>query len=64
MLKVLLLSFVGALVYTILTSGVGFLIAKSKKETDMIYYCKYCEKYSVAEGKIPSWVDFKSTYPR
>lgn len=23
-----------------------------------------CEKYSAAENKIPSWVDFKTTYPR
>lgn len=50
MLKVLLLSFIGALVYTILTSGVGFWIANSKKESDKMYYHNYYEKVNCRIG--------------
>lgn len=47
MLDVLLLSFVGALVYTILTSGLGYTIACSKNEE---YYSNYCKESGKRTG--------------
>lgn len=48
MLKVLLLSFVGALVFTILTSGLNFMIAKTTKNKEYLY--SYCEKVNYRIG--------------